>query len=949
MNKTTSEADNNKKHTFNINKVICISLKSHNEQQLKAISELYKLDFNALVAVKATSPKIWVEAGGDYVIAYVNSVGDTTVNSIFCPITKKEKDALLKITPIKTPKMPKGDSENSLPNLEPHIDVKLNNKNAIIAENDKLSFNINKVICISLKSLNEQQLKAISDVYKLDFNTLIDIKSDLSKIWVEAGGDYLIAFVANSGDGSPVIAKRYCPITKKEKDALLKITPIKTPKMPKGDSVNSLPNLEPHIDVKLNNKNEIIAENDKLSFNINKVICISLKSLNEQQLKAISDVYKLDFNTLIDIKSDLSKIWVEAGGDYLIAFVANSGDGSPVIAKRYCPITKKEKDALLKITPIKTPKMPKAISFVETGNHLSELSTKQDEQKVDKPKLVKPTNLINEDILEELDKLIGLTTIKSAIKEQINYINFTNIRKSKGIDDNSFINLHSIFTGNPGTGKTTVIRLLGKIYQTMGVMKSGHIVEVNKANLIGMHIGETEANTLKKLEEAKGGILFIDEAYSLVTGAAQFGQEVINTIITEMTNEESEVTIIVAGYPDEMTSFIESNPGLKSRFTKYFHFEDYQPDELLEIAESTAKSKNLEFTDDAIVLLKKELTVAYRNRKKSFGNARYVVSLVTELKQNLAQRIMKIGDLDSITQKELRTITDKDILHSLNSSELKTLKLDIDEEMLKEAMAELNDMVGLAKVKSEMNEYIKLAKYYREIGKDVLNKFSLHAVFIGNPGTGKTTVARILAKIYKALGLLERGHLIEGDRQTLVKGYVGQTAGQTRAKINEAMGGVLFIDEAYGLVNKGEKDFGQEAIEVLLKDMEDKRGHFALIVAGYTKEMQEFLESNPGLKSRFEEVYEFEDYNLEELYNIANRLLLKQNLKLSKEAADHLIAYLNKLYYNRDLHFGNGRVMRHMVEGIIKNYDLRKAEELQKNGKITSPQEIHASDIIKLN
>ena len=948
MNKTTSEADNNKKHTFNINKVICISLKSHNEQQLKAISELYKLDFNALVAVKATSPKIWVEAGGDYVIAYVNSVGDTTVNSIFCPITKKEKDALLKITPIKTPKMPKGDSENSLPNLEPHIDVKLNNKNAIIAENDKLSFNINKVICISLKSLNEQQLKAISEVYKLDFHALIIVKDCSSKIWVEAGGDWVIAgcdIVTNEFS----VCERFCPITKREKDALLKITPIKTPKMPKGDSVNSLPNLEPHIDVKLNNKNEIIAENDKLSFNINKVICISLKSLNEQQLKAISDVYKLDFNTLIDIKSDLSKIWVEAGGDYLIAFVANSGDGSPVIAKRYCPITKKEKDALLKITPIKTPKMPKAISFVETGNHLSELSTKQDEQKVDKPKLVKPTNLINEDILEELDKLIGLTTIKSAIKEQINYINFTNIRKSKGIDDNSFINLHSIFTGNPGTGKTTVIRLLGKIYQTMGVMKSGHIVEVNKANLIGMHIGETEANTLKKLEEAKGGILFIDEAYSLVTGAAQFGQEVINTIITEMTNEESEVTIIVAGYPDEMTSFIESNPGLKSRFTKYFHFEDYQPDELLEIAESTAKSKNLEFTDDAIVLLKKELTVAYRNRKKSFGNARYVVSLVTELKQNLAQRIMKIGDLDSITQKELRTITDKDILHSLNSSELKTLKLDIDEEMLKEAMAELNDMVGLAKVKSEMNEYIKLAKYYREIGKDVLNKFSLHAVFIGNPGTGKTTVARILAKIYKALGLLERGHLIEGDRQTLVKGYVGQTAGQTRAKINEAMGGVLFIDEAYGLVNKGEKDFGQEAIEVLLKDMEDKRGHFALIVAGYTKEMQEFLESNPGLKSRFEEVYEFEDYNLEELYNIANRLLLKQNLKLSKEAADHLIAYLNKLYYNRDLHFGNGRVMRHMVEGIIKNYDLRKAEELQKNGKITSPQEIHASDIIKLN
>jgi SpoVK/Ycf46/Vps4 family AAA+-type ATPase len=799
-------------------------------------------------------------------------------------------------------------------------------------------------------------LKAISEVYKLDFDGLVGSKNISSKIWVEIGGEYAIAFVTNSGDGVPEVNPKFCPITKKEKDALLKIQPIKAPKMSKEIGETKITETNAHLNVLMNKKSSgpTEDENKKLNFNINKVICINLMSHNEKQLKAISEVYKLDFNALITVKgcssNNTSKIWVEAGGDYVIAFINSVGDAT--VNEMFCPITKREKDALYKIQPINAPKMPKEvggnaeyIKVDKVGNKEVSISIEPNEQEINKPKLIKPKNLINNDILEELDKLIGLTVIKSEIKEQINYINFTKIRKSKGIDDNSYINLHSVFTGNPGTGKTTVVRLLGKIYQSMGVMKIGHVVEVNKANLIGQHIGATEANTLKKLEEAKGGILFIDEAYALVTGTNVFGTEVINTIITEMTNEQSEVTIIVAGYPEEMNTFIDSNPGLKSRFTKYFHFEDYQPEELLQIAEYTAKNKDLQFSDEATILLKKELTVAYRNRKKSFGNARYVTSLISEIKQNLAQRIMKSADLNALTPIELCTIKEEDIIYSINPTGAKKLKLDIDEELLNEAMSELNAMVGLAKVKSEMNEYIKLTKYYREIGKDVLNKFSLHTVFTGNPGTGKTTVARIFSKIYKALGLLERGHLIEGDRQALVKGYVGQTAEQTRAKINEAMGGVLFIDEAYALVNKGGTDFGKEAIEVLLKDMEDKRGQFALIVAGYTKEMDEFLESNPGLKSRFEEIFEFEDYTVDELYEIACRLLLKQKLKQNSDTETIIKLHLKRVYDKRDSHFGNGRLVRHIVEDIIKNYDLRKAEELQNNGEITSDNTILPIDV----
>jgi AAA+ superfamily predicted ATPase len=249
------------------------------------------------------------------------------------------------------------------------------------------------------------------------------------------------------------------------------------------------------------------------------------------------------------------------------------------------------------------------------------------------------------------------------------------------------------------------------------------------------------------------------------------------------------------------------------------------------------------------------------------------------------------------------------------------------DDLLFESLAELNALTGLEGIKNEVNEMVKLVRFYQESGKDILNRFSLHTVFTGNPGTGKTTVARIMAKIYKGLGVLEKGHLVEVDRQALVAGYVGQTAIKTGDKITEAMGGILFIDEAYSLANEAgaQHDFGGESIQVILKRMEDLRGKFGVIVAGYTDNMNEFIQSNPGLRSRFDKYFFFEDYAPEDMFIIAQSLFTKEDVKLDDPAAEHLKNYFAFLHNRRDKHFGNARTVRQVVGESIKNQNLRLA------------------------
>lgn len=244
-----------------------------------------------------------------------------------------------------------------------------------------------------------------------------------------------------------------------------------------------------------------------------------------------------------------------------------------------------------------------------------------------------------------------------------------------------------------------------------------------------------------------------------------------------------------------------------------------------------------------------------------------------------------------------------------------------------ELMAQLDSLVGLDDVKKDIKNLMNLVKV-RRLRKEnglPIPPMSLHMVFMGNPGTGKTTVARIISGLYAAIGVLEKGQLIEVDRSGLVAGYVGQTALKTQEVIKSALGGVLFIDEAYSLASGGENDFGREAIETILKAMEDHRDELIVVVAGYDGPMEKFINSNPGLQSRFNKYFYFPDYNGEQLLYIFKGQCKKNGYALTEEAEAEAKAMFEELYENRGENFGNGRDVRNVFEDTVVRQSNRVA------------------------
>lgn len=521
-------------------------------------------------------------------------------------------------------------------------------------------------------------------------------------------------------------------------------------------------------------------------------------------------------------------------------------------------------------------------------------------------------NLHEQYPLQQLDNMVGLNEIKRYIHRYYHYLKYQQQRKNVGFHMNDEPELHMIITGNPGTGKTTIARLLANIYYDLGLLDTKEVIEVNRSHLVGSYVGQTEENTMNYVQQAIGGILFIDEAYSLKregqTGN-DYGQAAIDTLVSAMTSKEygDKFAVILAGYPEEMRQFLWANPGLRSRFPEQNHMElpNYDLNELVYIGETTALENDYFLTEASLKAL--ESAIEKQQVDDTFGNARTVRNIIL---QTIFQKgATQSGDPSETGILDFMRIQEEDFdpLFDQDKKEESPIK-------------KLEQLIGLQPVKDEvkkLSSFVRLQQKRKEDGLPTV-PIQLHAVFSGNPGTGKTTVAHIYADILKNCGLLKRGHVVVASRSDLVAGYVGQTSIKTKKKIREALGGVLFIDEAYSLFKSGSNDFGKEAIDTLVDEMTKHNENLVVILAGYKQEMKALIQSNPGLSSRFKKFFHFPDYTADELLDMT----LYQAKQYQYELEEDAITYLSQQYKEYQVE-GNGRFVKNLIDEAIQYQALR--------------------------
>ena len=520
--------------------------------------------------------------------------------------------------------------------------------------------------------------------------------------------------------------------------------------------------------------------------------------------------------------------------------------------------------------------------------------------------------------LARLDTMVGLAPVKQEVKGLIARMQVEQKRRDQGLDV-SALSQHMVFTGPPGVGKTEIARLIGDIFRGLKVLRKGHVVETDRAGLVAGYVGQTSMKTLEKCREALDGILFIDEAYTLVAKSGDgpdFGKEAMDTLLKFMEDNRDRIIVIVAGYRNEMRRFVDSNPGLSSRFSKTIDFPSYNTAELSEIFKRMAARQQFALPEGFEAKLKPWLEG--RIKAEDWANAREMRTLLEKTREEQALRVANDASAD------ISLVSIEDIIHATGQ------QIEDNEAQIAAALEKLDAMVGLAPVKQEMKALVartQLEQKRREQGLSVA-ALSQHMVFTGPPGVGKTEVARLIGEVFRALKVLRKGHLVETDRAGMVAGYVGQTAPKTLDKCREALDGILFIDEAYALSsstgNQGH-DFGKEAIDTLLKFMEDNRERLVVIVAGYPNEMRRFVDSNPGLNSRFSKTVNFPSYDADQLCEIFRRMAARQQFALPPGFEEKLKPWIEGRTKAED--WANAREMRTLLEKSREEQALRVAND----------------------
>jgi SpoVK/Ycf46/Vps4 family AAA+-type ATPase len=526
--------------------------------------------------------------------------------------------------------------------------------------------------------------------------------------------------------------------------------------------------------------------------------------------------------------------------------------------------------------------------------------------------------------------MIGLTAVKDQVRSIAASVEAARRRALSGHGTEKPMQ-HFVFLGPPGTGKTAVARVIAKIFYAFGLLNTPAVVEAHRADLVGEYLGATAIKTNELVDSALGGVLFIDEAYSLVNeGDGQgdrFGNEAVQALLKRAEDNREDLIIILAGYERQMDGFLASNPGLNSRFGNRVKFPSYAPAELIALADLALAGKGELLGPDARPVLRRMFEEVGRRRlTDELGNGRFVRSLLTKAGQRRDVRVMAITAEPS--QSDLVTVRGSDLEQAY--AELTTRFRGYGETpTVESALAELDALVGLEPVKRQVHEIAAQLRVARLRDRQGLASQppARHFVFTGPPGTGKTTVARILGRMFAALGLLVRPEVVEAHRADLVGEHLGSTAIKTNKLIDSALGGVLFIDEAYALYNHGYSGgdaFGSEAVATLLKRAEDDRNRLVIVLAGYTDDMDRFLHSNPGLASRFSVRIGFPSYSPAQLTAIAEVIAAQAGDFFAPGARPVLDQIFGEACARGSIdELGNGRFARSLFERACASRDMR--------------------------
>lgn len=521
--------------------------------------------------------------------------------------------------------------------------------------------------------------------------------------------------------------------------------------------------------------------------------------------------------------------------------------------------------------------------------------------------------------LERLDALVGLEGVKEHIRNIILRAEMGQKMMERGIPMEPFC-MNMAFLGAPGTGKTEVARLYAEILKDMGILSEGRVITVS---------GGSGFDAKQTFEKAHGSVLFVDEAYGMLSSATS-----ITEFIAQMENNRGDTVVILAGYEGHIKRLLGSNPGFRSRVQTMIKFPDYTADELREIFAFMCEKASMLMASGVSEVIRDLLE---RGGKRSDqGNARFVRKVFEDAvgaqQVRLAKQMEQNPDAE-LELDDLRTLTLEDVEKAaqelgvvMNGSAIS-------------AREELAGLIGLSEVKelvSARMDFAKLQKVKRDAGLKA-PYIPMHMAFKGNPGTGKTEVARLIGRILREEGVLSVGDFFECGRQDLVSPAVGGSAHMVEALFEEARGSVIFIDEAYSLIDGAKGGPGDEAINALIDQMEKMREEVVVILAGYTKEIDDLLSTNPGFNSRVKAQIEFPDYSADELVSILHHMADRQGYTLGDGVDEKIHCFAEKAMHEST--FGNARFIRNLLENALVRQSVRLAS------KVDAPEKLGVEEL----